>query len=508
MILEKLMFLNALITPININKNPDINVLKNDLFNQEISFCLLANNSFQVAFIKPATVVIIAPVINKNSFTTKLVLIIAIPNKTTGTKSKIANQIGNIFLPSLFTITYINVIIILGKMHMDNKEKLKNRIKLFRDAANFKKTSRIPHLANAVSWKIFDAGYTLDDALNNFDSMEKVVTHFLDTYQVDCLIDTGIRNQFNVTKPLELENTYYYYNEETIGIKDHSHCTIDNLDDYLNDYEKYCWETLLPNKYGSAWDDLDINKLKLSFQEYLKYIFFILHIGSVVKKQYGLPSLAPNNPMNGAISLPIEELHNNLLGIRQLSMAMRRNPEKLDDFIAKWDKAKIEPMIEKIKKSKGPNENYCFDASIIMLAHNILNPEQFKRFYWPSLEKLLDAYAQKQMNVRIFAEGSIARFTDYFAKYPKGVITLHLEQDDPFEIREKLPNVCIMGGLTTDMLANATPQECVNHVKHLCETLGKEGGFILSENKMLSYRNDCKSENLKAICDYLNSQGD
>ena len=37
----------------------------------------------------------------------------------------------------------------------------------------------------------------------------------------------------------------------------------------------------------------------------------------------------------------------------------------------------------------------------------------------------------------------------------------------------------------------------------LCDELGKDGGFILSEGKMLSYRNDAKRENYKAVCDFV-----
>ena len=111
------------------------------------------------------------------------------------------------------------------------------------------------------------------------------------------------------------------------------------------------------------------------------------------------------------------------------------------------------------------------------------------------------------MNVRIFMEGSISRLTEYFAGYPKGVLTFHLENDDPFEIREKLPNVAIMGGLTTELMANGTPEEVTARARALCDGLGRDGGFILSEGKMVSYRNDARSENIKAVCDFVRSTG-
>jgi len=386
---------------------------------------------------------------------------------------------------------------------MNSKELKAARVQLFRDAANFKKTERIPHFANVVTWKIFDAGYTLDKAMTNFDVLEESVVKFLDNYPVDGLMDVGIRNQFTVTEAFG-EGGYYYYNEEVVGIHDHAHCTVDTLMQYMDDPEKYAWEVILPKKYGDDWAKKDKAVWKKTFSEYMRYIKYILHMSSVTGK-YGLPSLSPNNPMMGAVVPGIEELFSNLLGIQQLSVAMRRSPDKIEEFVDRWHEERMVPTIEKIKNGKGPNYKYCFDSSILMLAHNVMNAKQFERFYWPHFKELLDAYAEKGMNVRIFTEGAILRFADYFKDYPKGTLTFHLEQDDPFEFRKALPNVAIMGGMTTDLLANGTPEECVSYAKRLCDELGSDGGFIFSEGKMLSYRNDAKRENMKAVCDFVNS---
>ena len=220
--------------------------------------------------------------------------------------------------------------------------------------------------------------------------------------------------------------------------------------------------------------------------------------------RYGLPGLSPNNPMKGAVVPAVETLMSDLLGIQQLSIAMRRNGDLLDAFIERWEKERMEPIYTKIRKAKGPDDVHCFDSSILMLAHTVMNKKQFERFYWPYLKKLLDVYAEKKMNIRIFTEGSILRFAEYFADYPKGLLTFHLEQDDPFEFRKALPNVAIMGGMTTDLLSNGTPEECVAYAKRLCDELGRDGGFIFSENKMLSYRNDAKPENMLAVCNFVN----
>lgn len=75
------------------------------------------------------------------------------------------------------------------------------------------------------------------------------------------------------------------------------------------------------------------------------------------------------------------------------------------------------------------------------------------------------------------------------------------EKDDVFELRKAFPNVAISGGMPTALLGRGTPEQCVDRVKELADGLGD--GFMLSQDKMISFRNDCKRENLQAVCDYL-----
>lgn len=386
---------------------------------------------------------------------------------------------------------------------MDTKKIREERISLFRDSASFRRPARIPHFANAVTWKVFDAGHTLDEALTDLSVMRECVVHFLETYTVDGLMDTGIRNQFTVTEAFGTPG-YYYYDSEAIGIRDHALCTMDDIFDYLRDYDSFVWETVLPGKYGDEWYEKDISVWKKTFGEYIKYIMFIVSMARLTSNKYGIPPMAPNNPMTGTINFAAEELMANLLGIKTLSTAMRRDAEKLKAFTEEWDEKKIGPQIEKVLGGSGPNMKYCFDASVLMLVHNIMNVRQFDMFYWPKLSEYLEACETKGLNIRIFTEGNIVRFTDHFADFRKGTVTMHIENDDVFEIREKMPDTAIMGGLTSEALRAEHISDAVDYTRMLCDRLGRDGGFILSEGKMLSYRNDAYSANYRAICDFMN----
>lgn len=81
---------------------------------------------------------------------------------------------------------------------------------------------------------------------------------------------------------------------------------------------------------------------------------------------------------------------------------------------------------------------------------------------------------------------------------------LHLEQDDIFEARKHMPNIALCGGMTKAALYDGTKEQCIDLAKKLIDELGKDGGYMMSQNKMISFKNDAKAENLKAVCDFVN----
>ena len=56
--------------------------------------------------------------------------------------------------------------------------------------------------------------------------------------------------------------------------------------------------------------------------------------------------------------------------------------------------------------------------------------------------------------------------------------------------------------MTSKLLSKGTKEECIDHVKYLVDELGPKG-FILGQDKMMSYRVDAKPENVLAVCEYV-----
>ena len=387
---------------------------------------------------------------------------------------------------------------------MTPQELKQHRIQLFRDCAAWRKPERVPFLANIVTWKIIDSGYKFSEALHDYDIMSKCVTNFLDKYNVDVLTDTGVRNPMRI--PESIGESYYYVNDEAeaLGVHAYSLCEKQELAELAQDTDKFVWEKMFPRKFPN-FQHLKKEDFQRALDEQLAFNNYTAGITKVVREQYGLPALT--SLKCGFPNAGVEEMFSMVRGIRGLSLDMRRNPDDLLACIHAYEKKTLDPVIEKVYASEdGPDPDACFDLGIMLLAHTVMSESQWEKFYWPSLKRLLDAAAAKKKSVRLTVEGSLSRFFRYFADYPKGVVTLNLDQDDVVEARQALPNCCIAGGLTAAMLGRGTPQDCIDRLEYLYDAMdAKNGGFILTTDKFISYRNDAKPENLKAVCDFVTS---
>lgn len=386
---------------------------------------------------------------------------------------------------------------------MTNQELRQYRTKLIRDASMMQVVpERVPHVSFFVTWKILDAGYKLSEAMNDYSIMHKVVCEHQEKYGFDAVFEYGVRNAIRI--PNAMGGTTYRINDEagTVTYTDKAICEADELDELIADPMKFFWEKGMARKYPKwANGTVEVSDVQRAIDEQMAFMQYYMGVLKAMNEEYAMPAFtAPN----GVCYPGIDFLFNSIRGIRGLSVDMRKTPDKVDAAIKSLNKMFYDPGLVQLKAAPaGPDMNYCYDYDITLLSHTILNQKQFERYLWPDLKAVLDTLAEKGKTVRLFMEGSSRRFWEYFKDYPKGIITIHPEQDDVFELRKELPNCAILGGMPVSLLGNGTKKECVDYTKRLCDELGKDGGFILCQDKMVSFRNDANPENVKAVCDFV-----
>lgn len=373
------------------------------------------------------------------------------------------------------------------------------RIQLVRDAVAMNGApKRVPILDSTFTWKIMDQGYTLSEAIYDYDKMEKVVRGHQELYQCDLVRDVGTRNGFQIIQGWT-EPRYTIDDENgSLNAPDMVIMNADEYDELANDRLRFIWTKALPRRFPMLQHSTkeEIQNLIKGMQEYFA---FGGKMGAILKNEYGVPTIS-KHAVSGSGH---ENIVNKFRGIAGTSIDARRNPKDMLKVIEMYAEKDIYPAIERIRNDPGPDMNFAFDCQGGMLTHSILSPAQFDKFYWPWMKQGLDALADTNKTMYLFIQSDIKRFIHHFKDYPKGMLCLHLEIDNPYEVRKELPNVCICGGVPISLLGSGTKEQVIDCAKRLINDLGQDGGFILSTDKILSFRNDAKRENLIALYEFV-----
>ncbi|MPW26720.1 hypothetical protein GC105_13070 [Alkalibaculum sp. M08DMB] len=367
---------------------------------------------------------------------------------------------------------------------------LEERLQLFRDTVQMKKTNKIPNVSNFWTWKILDSEYKLSEAMLDWDKMFKLVCDFQERYNFDAHMDLGTRNPIAMINPLG-EHFYQIDDEkEIINVDDITIMNGDEYDELKTNPTKFYWTKALPRRYPN----ITIENLKKSMFEFGAFNNYSENISNIFREKYQSPLILDRRFI---LMFGFDMLFNFLRGMKELSSDLRRHKSEMLEVLDVMYEMSLAPTLKAAMLAD--TSDIPFDTSSVILGHSILNVKQFEELYWPTFKKVFDNLAENGKTMYLFCESEMMRFYEFFQEVPKGCLAIHLEQDNIFDMRKKLPNICFVGGMTTDLLGNGTPDQCVNYAKRLIDELGQDGGYIFSQNKMMSFRNDCKRENLLAV---------
>jgi hypothetical protein len=376
-------------------------------------------------------------------------------------------------------------------MFMDAKAAQQERMELFSNAFQFKKNKRVPLGANCFTWKLLDAGYKLNEILYDYNKMEKVYEEFHERYQFDAYSDMGVRNPVRMADLLSEGYHKIDPTGETIIIDDH------------HTMEREDYEELAKNPMSFYWTK--------AFKRYCRPGITMEKIAEAVKEytlfmQYGARNLNTYLNKFGAVifsgitfvKFPCDSLFTFLRGMKEFSLDIRKCKERMKETMEAMFVEDFEPLVQ--KAIQGDYTGYIAPISILFQAQTVMSRGQFEELYWPQIKKVLDTMAAHKKTVYCFCEGAMLQFAEFFQDIPKGLLMVHLEQDNIFEFRKRLPNIALAGGMPVDLLGHGTKEQCVDYAKKLIDTLGD--GFVLSQDKMMSSRNDAKRENLLAVNEF------
>jgi hypothetical protein len=211
-----------------------------------------------------------------------------------------------------------------------------------------------------------------------------------------------------------------------------------------------------------------------------------------LEEKCGMPQ-----PMAGAFLAPFDVVADAMRGLTGIMMDMYRRPDKL--------KAACDVVVHEISNFALATADPFKRYPIFVPTHKamFLSPDQFDAFYWPSFKKTIEILVAAGHTVRAYLEGDWSAHLHRLRELPRGKVLCDIDtQGDIFQAKEILGGYqCIAGGVKDSQLILGTPDEMRRHVKMLCETVGKDGGFMISGGCNFPYTT--KRENLRAMIDAI-----
>lgn len=376
------------------------------------------------------------------------------------------------------------------------------RMKAIRDAIAWKKPAKTPLFSNVYNWAFLDAGYSLAEAAGDYRKLMECQRHFLDQYQVDLVSGPGLRNPVRVTEALGKNNLYVLADGDgdSLNVLAKDLIQAEDYDEIIRgNFQKVLWERCLSVKYPGV-GEMSAEQIALAVREMVDYNTVSEELRRMMREEYGV--LQFTNQF--FLTTFFEQLFSKYRPIKSIALDIRRRPNKVEEACEVMTRPLLEKALSLIKNgTEGPDYNYTSELFSTITGHTILNNKDFEKYYMKYWGPALEACEETGKCMMFFSEGDWGRLGDYFNEYKKGTVAMMVETEDIYQIRKAYPNICLIGGLDVDVMGQKSPQECIDMAKRAIDELGTDGGLILQPNKMVTYKNDMKSENLRAVADFV-----
>ena len=207
------------------------------------------------------------------------------------------------------------------------------------------------------------------------------------------------------------------------------------------------------------------------------------------------------NILGGFTKAPFDTIGDTLRGTKGIIMDIYRQPDKLLEALEAITPIMINMGLAAAQQTGNP----LIFIPLHKGADGFLSDEQFKKFYWPTLRKVMLGLIEGGCIPFPAAEGGYNSRLEVIRDLPKGKTLWMFDQTDIIKAKEIVGDtLCIFGNVPSSMLNIGTPEEVKDYVKKLIDVVGKDGGFILSNG---AFFDEAKPENVKAMVDFTKEYG-
>ncbi len=394
------------------------------------------------------------------------------------------------------------------------------------DAIHLQPTDRVPIICGLGYFPAKYAGIPSSAAYYDFDAWLAAYQKTLLDYHADMIYHQGFTpgKALEILKPNNLRWPGYgvdpYKGHQSIEIE---YMQAEDYDAYLNDPTDFMFRTMVSRssenltgwanlpKLDSMGGGMGAQGLAMALTDpgVDKAIKILQKTGREMRKwmkrqvKFNKMMLDCGFPQyyQGGSGPPFDMISHSMRGMKGTMMDLYRQPDKV---IATCEKLL---QLTTARPLPPPNEfgNIRLFMTVTRGSDDFMSKAQFDKFYWPTFKKLIHSLIERGGTPCVFFEGNFTSKLEYLLDFPKGKMLARLDTTDIQRAKDVLKgHICIQGNVPSSLLQTGTVQDVKDYCKNLIDTVGKDGGFILSPR---SSTDEVKPENLKAMIDFTHEYG-
>ena len=208
-------------------------------------------------------------------------------------------------------------------------------------------------------------------------------------------------------------------------------------------------------------------------------------------------------PLAGASAqAPFDLLGDYMRGTKQIAMDLFRRPDKVISACERLAPVLLRWVLERTTHETPP----CVFWPLHKGDDAHMSPDQFRRFYWPTLRTVALGLIEEGFIPLFFAEGKMdSRLEIIAGDLPKGRTVWLLDRTDMAHAKATLGQVAaLQGNVPLSLLQTGTPEEVRDYCRRLIELAAPGGGFLLDSGAVL---HQGKSENIRAMIQAAHDYG-
>ncbi len=207
------------------------------------------------------------------------------------------------------------------------------------------------------------------------------------------------------------------------------------------------------------------------------------------------------NVLGGFTKAPFDTIGDTLRGTKGIMLDMYRQPDKLLQALEAITPIMIGMGLGAAQQTGNP----VIFMPLHKGADGFLSDVQFKKFYWPTLQKVIEGLIEGGCIPFLAAEGGYNTRLEDIRDLPKGKTLWMFDQTDMTKAKEIVGDtLCLFGNVPSAMLKIGTPEEVKEYCKKLIDTAGKGGGFIMGNGAFFDH---AKPENIQAMVEFTKEYG-